>query len=313
VVTALVTGGAGFIGSALVRRLLAEGAAVRILDDLSSGRLANLAGLEDRVVLLRGDVRDPAAVVAATRGADQVFHLAAVASVQRSLADPLGTHAVNVGGTVTVLEAARRAGVARVVLACSAAAYGRNPDLPLGEDAATAPISPYGLHKVTAERYGALYTTERGLPVTALRFFNVYGPRQDPRGEYAAVVPRFLEAMAAGQAPVIYGDGTQTRDFCYVEDVTRALLLAATAPGAAGAVVNVAGGRETSLLDLVAALNRVLGTTLEPRFAAARAGDIHRSVARVDRGREVLGFTAAVGLEEGLARTLAAGREDGGC
>ncbi|MFH1531291.1 MAG: NAD-dependent epimerase/dehydratase family protein [Pseudomonadota bacterium] len=302
---ALVTGGAGFIGSALVRRLLDEGVAVRVLDDLSSGRRENLAGLEGRLRFHRGDVREVGVVTDATRGVDAVFHLAAVASVQRSLLDPLGTHAVNVGGTLAVLEAARASGVPRVILACSAAAYGTNPVLPLSEDEPAAPISPYGLHKHMCEQLGALYTAERGLDVVALRFFNVYGPRQDPAGEYAAVVPKFIEAMAAGGAPTIYGDGTQTRDFCFVDDVARALRMAVDAVAAPGRVVNIGAGSETSLLDLVAAINQALGAGIAPRFAPPRAGDIHRSCADVSRARALLGFTAAVGLEEGLGRALA--------
>ena len=302
---ALVTGGAGFIGSALVRLLLDEGVAVRVLDDLSSGRRGNLSGLEGRLRFHRGDVRDPRVVADGVRGADAIFHLAAVASVQQSIRDPLRTHGVNVGGTLTVLEAAREAGVPRVVLACSAAAYGANPALPLSEDEPAAPISPYGLHKRMCEELGVLYTAERGLDVVALRFFNVYGPRQDPAGEYAAVVPKFIEAMAAGRAPTIYGDGTQTRDFCFVDDVARALRLGVDAADAPGRVVNIGAGRETSLLDLVAALNGALGAAIEPRFEAPRSGDIHRSCADVARARSVLGFTAAVGLDEGLGRALA--------
>ncbi len=302
---ALITGGAGFIGSALVRRLLDEGTAVRVLDDLSSGSRENLTGLEGRLRFHRGDVRDPRAVADAARGVDAVFHLAAVASVQQSILDPLRTHAVNVGGTLTVLEAARASGVPRVVLACSAAAYGMNPALPLSEDEPAAPISAYGLHKRMCEQFGALYTAERGLDVAALRFFNVYGPRQDPAGEYAAVVPKFIEAMSVGRAPTIYGDGTQTRDFCFVDDVARALRLAAEASGAPGRFLNVGAGGETSLLDLVDALNGILGANLEPRFEPPRAGDIHRSCADVSRALKVLGFSAAVGLEEGLGRALA--------
>jgi len=302
---ALVTGGAGFIGSALVRRLLDEGVAVRVLDDLSSGRLENLAGLEGRLRFHRGDVREAGLVADATRGVDAVFHLAAVASVQQSILDPLRTHAINVGGTLTVLEAALASGVPRVILACSAAVYGMNPTLPLSEDEPAAPISPYGLHKHMCEQFGALYTAERGLDVVALRFFNVYGPRQDPAGEYAAVVPKFIEAMAAGGAPTIYGDGTQTRDFCFVDDVARALRLAVDAADAPGCVVNIGAGGETSLLDLVAALNEALGAEITPRFDPPRSGDIHRSCAEVSRAREILGFTAAVGLKEGLGRALA--------
>jgi len=303
----LVTGGAGFIGSALVRSLLDEGVAVRILDDLSTGKRENLDGLDHRLRFHRGDVRDPAAVMDAVRGADAVFHLAAVASVQESLRDPVSTHGVNVGGTLAVLEAARSAGVPRVVLACSAAAYGTNPSLPLSEDESPQPISPYGMHKIMCEQLGALYTAELGLEVVALRFFNVYGPRQDPAGEYAAVVPRFVEAMTAGRAPTIYGDGTQTRDFCFVGDVARALRLAAETAAAAGRVFNIGAGNETSLLDLVAALNSVLGAALEPVFEPRREGDIHRSCADVTRARDVLGFIAAVDLEEGLYRCTQAG------
>jgi nucleoside-diphosphate-sugar epimerase len=302
---ALITGGAGFIGSALVRRLRDEGVAVRILDDLSSGRRENLAGLRGDLRFHRSDVRDLRAVADAVRGVDAVFHLAAVASVQQSIVDPLRTHAVNVGGTLTVLEAARAAGVPRVVLACSAAAYGANLALPLSEEEPAAPISPYGLHKRMCEQLGALYTAERGLDVAALRFFNVYGPRQDPAGEYAAVVPKFIEAMTAGRAPTIHGDGTQTRDFCFVEDVARALHLAAGAPDAPGRVINIGAGTETSLLDLVAAINGALGTALAPHFTPRRTGDIHRSCAAVSRARSVLGFAASVGLDEGLGRAIA--------
>ena len=221
------------------------------------------------------------------------------------MGNPLGTHGVNVGGTLAVLEAARAAGVPRVVLACSAAAYGANPALPLSEDEPPRPLSPYGLHKLMCEQLGRLYTAELGLEVAALRFFNVYGPRQDPAGEYAAVVPRFIEAMVAGRPPTIYGDGTQTRDFCFAGDVARALRTAAEAPGAAGRVFNIGAGGETSLLDLVAALNNLLGATFEPAFEPRREGDIHRSCADVTRARDVLGFTAAVDLEEGLGRALA--------
>jgi len=303
---ALVTGGAGFIGGHLVEALLAAGWRVRILDDLSTGREENLAGVRERVDLRRGDVRDPAALASALEGVEVVFHQAAVASVVRSLDEPVETDAVNTGGTLAVLEGARRAGVGRVVFAASCAAYGDAPELPKREDQAPRPLAPYALQKVTGEAYCRLYHELHGLPTVCLRYFNVYGPRQDPAGDYAAAIPRFVEAARAGRPPRIFGDGLQTRDFVYVGDVARANLLAADAAPAVGRVVNVGSGVETSVVELAGLVVRLCGSTAEPVHEPARSGEVRRSVADPARARELLGFEARVGLEEGLARTIEA-------
>jgi nucleoside-diphosphate-sugar epimerase len=301
---ALVTGGAGFIGSTLVRALLAEGWQVRVFDNLSTGKVQNLAGLTGPLELIEGDITDYPSLEAAMVGVSRVFHLAAVASVQRSIVEPLRTHAVNVDGTHNVYQAALAAKVPKVVTACSAAAYGLSTAFPLAETERPTPISPYGAHKVFAELASAVLTC----PTTefvCLRFFNVYGPRQDPKSEYAAVVPRFVTAVLTGVRPVFYGDGLQSRDFCFVEDVARANLLAAATPGLGGRVINVASGRESSLRDLLGAICAAAGRTVEPILEPARGGDIRRSMAQVGLASQLLGFKAAFSLEEGLARTVA--------
>jgi len=301
---ALVTGGAGFIGSHLVDRLLRDGWRVRVLDDFSSGRAANLAAAGEAVELLRGDVCDEVLLARAVRGADVVFHQAAIASVPRSLADPLRTHEVNATGTLRVLEAARRAAVRRVVFAASSAPYGDAPELPKREDMPPRPLSPYALQKWVAESYCGLYAALYGTEAVALRYFNVFGPRQDPRSEYAAVIPRFVTACLRGESPVVYGDGEQTRDFCFVDDAVEANVRAAEAPGAAGAAVNVAGGRRVSLNEILALLGELTGRVLRPRYEPARAGDVRDSVADLSRARALLSFEPAVDLREGLRRTI---------
>jgi UDP-glucose 4-epimerase len=300
---ALVTGGAGFIGSHLVAGLVAEGWRVRVLDDLSSGREANLADVRDSVELLRGDVRDERALAQAVADVEVVFHQAALASVPLSVAEPLRTHAVNLDGTLNVLEAARHAGVRRVVYAASSAAYGDGEELPKRESMPANPISPYALHKHTGEQYCRLYTSLYGLEAVALRYFNIFGPRQDPKSEYAAVIPRFICAALAGEGATIFGDGEQTRDFAYVQDAVRANLLAADAERAPGAVINVATGRRTSLNELWSAIRSITGVKVESRHLPARAGDVRASVADLSRARELLGFEPAVDLLEGLRRT----------
>ena len=304
--TALVTGGAGFIGSHLVERLAADGWRVRVLDDFSSGREANLADVADDVEIVRGDVRAAKAVAAAVRGVDAVFHLAAIPSVARSVDEPELTDAVNVGGTVALLEAARRAGVGRVVFAASCAVYGDGPELPKHEDLPALPVSPYALQKWVGEAYCRLYARHRGLPTVALRYFNVYGARQNPQGDYAAAVPRFLAACGAGEAPRVFGDGEQTRDFVHVDDVVQANLRAVDAEAAVGHVVNVGSGVETSVNELVAAIAELCGYDGEPVHGPARPGDVPRSVADLGRARSQLGFEPDVDLREGLRRTLAA-------
>ncbi|MBI5499457.1 MAG: NAD-dependent epimerase/dehydratase family protein [Deltaproteobacteria bacterium] len=300
----LVTGGAGFIGSNLAERLVAERGAVRVLDDLSTGHRENLAHLGDRVELLVGSVTDPQAVAQATRGVRRVYHLAAMVAVERTCAEPVLAEEVNVLGTLRVLEAARAAGAERFVLASSAAIYGDQPALPQVEDAVPRPISPYGVTKAAGEHYVRFYARQHGLRGVSLRFFNVFGRRQDPRSPYAAVIPRFLDALLAGTPPVIFGDGRQTRDFCPVEDVVDACFRAATVEGAGdGEAINVGRGEEIDLLRLLGWLADALGVPARPRFAAARPGDIVRSVADVRRARERLRFAPLEPLSEALART----------
>ncbi|HEY5657561.1 MAG TPA: SDR family oxidoreductase [Myxococcota bacterium] len=302
--SALVTGGAGFIGSHLVERLVADGWRVRVLDDFSTGREAHLAEVVGKIDLVRGDVRDARSVEEAVRGVEVVFHQAAIPSVPLSVAEPLRTQAVNVEGTLRVLEAARRGGVRRVVFAASCAAYGDAPELPKRESLPPHPRSPYALQKYTAEVYCRLYAELHGLETVALRYFNVYGPRQDPDGDYAAVIPKFVTACLAGLPPRIYGDGEQTRDFVMVDDVVRANLLAADAAGASGAVCNVASGRRTSLNELLALVLAHTGVGVQAVYDPPRPGDVRDSVACLDRAREVLGYAPGVAIEEGLRRTV---------
>jgi nucleoside-diphosphate-sugar epimerase len=299
-----VTGGAGFIGGHLVEALLRDGWEPRVLDDFSTGRDANLAGHGMAVEVLRGDIRDEGLLARALRGVEVVFHQAAVASVPRSVAEPIRTNSINLDGTLLVLEHARRAGVRRVVFAASSAAYGDGPELPKVETLPPRPLSPYALQKLGGELYCHQYTALYGLETVALRYFNVFGPRQDPESEYAAVIPRFVSRAIQGSRPVIYGDGEQSRDFVYVGDAARANLLAADAERAPGSVINVAGGRRISLNQLWREIRQAIGCALEPRYEPARAGDVRESLADVSRARELLGFEAAVDLAHGLRLTV---------
>jgi UDP-glucose 4-epimerase len=301
---ALVTGGAGFIGSHLADRLVEDGWRVRVLDDFSSGREDNLRGAAAEAELLRGDLRDRALLERALAGVEVVFHQAAVPSVPRSVAEPERTHEVNATGTLRLLEAARHAGVRRVVFAASSSAYGDAPELPKVETMPPRPRSPYALQKYAGEVYCRLYTELYGLETVALRYFNVFGPRQDPASEYAAVIPRFVTACLEARAPRIHGDGEQTRDFTYVSDAVQANLLAADAERAAGAVVNVAGGRRTSLNQLLAWIREITGSAVPAVHEPPRAGDVRDSLADLQRAAELLGYRPAVDLREGLARTV---------
>jgi len=301
-----VTGAAGFIGGHLAEALLREGYEVRGLDDFSSGKRENAALLQEYsgFSLIEGSIADPMAVRRAVEGASRVFHLAAIPSVPLSMAEPGRTNAVNVGGTLNVLEAARQAGVARVVLACSCAAYGDGPEQPKHEGLLPRPMSPYAAQKIACELYAQTYTRAYGLPCVALRFFNVYGPRQDPKSEYAAAIPRFATRLLAGQRPIVFGDGLQTRDFVHVADVVRANLLAAASERAPGEVINVASGRSSSLVDLIAVLRQVMGPAaahLAIEHQAPRAGDLRESSADISKARSLLGYEPLVRLEEGLA------------
>lgn len=302
----LVTGGCGFIGSHLVRWLVEQGHTVRVLDNLSSGRREALGPALRVVDLLEGDIRDGEIVREAVQGMDLVFHLAALVSVVESIEYPLRTQAVNATGTLQVLEAARAAQVRCVVQASSCAVYGNTEQLPISEATPPDPLSPYAVTKLAAEQLGQLYSQLYGLDVVALRFFNVYGPRQDPASPYAAVVPRFVAALRSGQQPTIYGDGQQSRDFIFVGDIVRALWTAATSPGLAGSVLNVGAGQAWSILQLAEMISAALGVPLAPQLAPARSGEVRHSCGDVALFAERAGFRTQVSLREGLAATVAA-------
>jgi UDP-glucose 4-epimerase len=304
----LVTGGAGFIGSHLVEALLGAGWRVRVLDDFSTGNAANLAPFADRVDLVRGSVTDPAAALAATASCEVVFHLAALPSVVLSVEKPLQVHEVTATGTLNVLDAARRQGVRRVVYAASSSAYGDQPGAERVETDALLPLSPYAAAKLAGEHYCQACTAVYGLETVRLRFFNVFGPRQDAKSPYSGVIALFIAAMSAGRAPTIFGDGQQARDFVYVANVVQALLSAADAPTAAGKVYNIGNGQSTTIVELVRDLNALLGADIRPSFAPSRAGDVRLSQADVTRARADLGYNPQVPFRDGLARTLAAYR-----
>jgi UDP-glucose 4-epimerase len=296
----LVTGGGGFIGSNLVRALLERGDDVRVLDNFSTGNRANLAELSGEVEIVEGELRSYERVHAATRGVEVVFHQGALPSVPRSVHDPLTTAAVNTEGTLNVLLAARDEGIRRVVAASSSSVYGNSDELPRVETQNPDPISPYGVSKLAAERYCVSFSRVYGLETVALRYFNVFGPNQDPSSQYAAVVPRFITGIADGRPVPIYGDGEQKRDFTYVSNVVEANLLAAEAEGVAGTIVNVATGHATSVNELADTIGSILGLPVERELHPARTGDIRDSYADVARARELLGWEARIGLDEGL-------------
>ncbi|HEX5272625.1 MAG TPA: SDR family oxidoreductase [Gemmataceae bacterium] len=302
--TCLVTGGAGFIGSHIVEALLARGRRVRVLDNFSTGDPANLAAVRDDVEVIDGDVTDRAALPAAMRGVDVVFHQAALASVPRSVADPVATHEACATGTLNVLQAARDGGVRRLVYAASSSAYGNSVRLPKRENDPTAPLSPYAVAKLAGEHYCAAFSEVYGLETVRLRYFNVFGPRQSPDSAYAAVIPLFLREMLAGRRPRVHGDGEQSRDFTFVDDVVRANLLAAEVPGASGRVYNVAGGRRVSLLQLVTTINALLGTDIAPIHGPPRPGDVRHSEADISRAGAELGYAPRVSIEAGLRRCV---------
>jgi UDP-glucose 4-epimerase len=304
--TFLVTGGAGFIGSHIAEALVSRGDRVRVLDDLCTGHVGNLNRLEGKVEFIKGDVVDARTVASAVRGVDCVFHEAALASVSRSVERPLDTHAACVTGTLTVLDEARKAGVRRVVYAASSSAYGDQPTSSKRESDLPAPISPYGAAKLAGEAYCQAFAGTYGFETVSIRYFNVFGPRQDPHSQYSAVIPLFITAMLAGKRPTIYGDGQQSRDFTYVGNVVHGNLLAADADAnlVSGRTLNVANGRSTSLLELIAVLNRLLGTTIEPVHAAARAGDVRDSLADITMARQRLAYEPQVDFEEGLRRSI---------
>jgi UDP-glucose 4-epimerase len=311
--TCLVTGGAGFIGSHVVEALVGRGDRVRVFDNFSTGDIANLADVRDRVEILDADLTDPDAVRAAMKGVEIVFHQAALASVPRSVADPLATHRACVDGTLNVLLAARDAGVRRVVYAASSSAYGNSERLPKRESDLTLPLSPYAVSKLAGEQYCAAFTEVYGLETVRLRYFNVFGPRQPPDSPYAAVIPLFIRAMAAGKSPRLHGDGLQSRDFTFIDDVVRANLLAAEAPGVGGRLYNIACGRRTTLLEIITKVNVLLGTQIAPVHGEPRPGDVRHSLADITRAREDLGYEPRMDVDRGLERCVAyyAGARDG--
>lgn len=300
----LVTGGGGFIGSNLVERLVEDGEAVRVLDNFSTGRRENLRPVLADVEIVEGDVQSFERVHNAVRDCELVFHQAALPSVPRSIQDPLTSNAVNVTGTLNVLLAARDAGVRRVVYASSSSVYGSNPELPKHEGMPTQPISPYAVAKLAAENYCVAFSRVYSLETVALRYFNVFGPRQDPLSQYAAVIPNFITAFLERRSPVIFGDGEQSRDFSYIDNVLDANLLAATAPGAGGAY-NIACGDRISLNDLLDRLREVTGEAIEAEYREPRSGDIRHSLADISRAGRELGYEPAVDVGEGLRRTFA--------
>jgi len=310
----LITGGAGFIGSNLTEAMLRRGDAVRVLDNFSTGRHENLAEAKEWAAtgggefdLLEGDMCDPETCRRGMQQVDYVLHQAAIPSVQRSVLDPVGTNAVNVGGTLNLLEAAREAQVERFVFASSSSLYGESETLPKIETMPSAPISPYGLQKLACETYCGLYYRLYGLPTVALRYFNVFGPRQDPTSEYSAVIPRFITAAKAGQPPTIYGDGEQSRDFTFVANVVRANQLSCVAgPEALGGAYNIGCGERITLNELIAAIGAIVQKEIRPEHVDPREGDIRHSLAAIDAAAERLGFRPEVALTEGLQRTVEA-------
>jgi UDP-glucose 4-epimerase len=306
--TVLITGGAGFIGSHLAERLLSEGTRVRVLDNFSTGGLSNLpfaARFCDQLEVVEGDIRDLATLERLSKGVEVVFHQAAMRSVPRSVDDPLGAHDNNVTGTLYVLEAARRAGVRRVVYASSSSVYGDRPELPKVEDQMPAPISPYAASKAAGEYYGAVWNRLYGVQTVGLRYFNVFGPRQDPASEYAAVIPRFILWALKNQPLEVHGDGTQSRDFTYVDNVVDANLSAARAEGVGGHAFNVGCGERISLLAIIERLEQFLGRSVARRHTPSRAGDVPHTLADISKGARLMHYTPQVAFDEGLRRTFA--------
>jgi UDP-N-acetylglucosamine/UDP-N-acetyl-alpha-D-glucosaminouronate 4-epimerase len=300
----LVTGGAGFVGSHLAGRLLRLGHDVRVIDNFSTGRRGNLAALAPDAELVEGDIRSYERASTAVRGCEIVFHLAALPSVPRSVQDPLTSHEANVTGLLNVMLAARDARVRRLVYASSSSVYGANAELPKREEMTPAPISPYGVSKLAGEGYCRAFGEVYGLETVALRYFNVFGPHQDPRSDYAAAIPNFIAALMAGRAPVVFGDGEQSRDFTFVDNVVDANVLAMDAPGARGRVYNVACGERITINALVAELRELLASSVEVEYRPARPGEVLHSLADISAARRDLGYEPAVGLREGLERTI---------
>ena len=302
----LVTGGAGFIGSGIVRALLTRGDRVRVLDNFFSGKRENLAEVAADIELIEGDIRNDADLERALQGVELVFHEAAIPSVPRSLVEPLQNHEANATATLRLLLQAKKAGVRRVVYAASSSAYGDTPTLPKIESMRPSPLSPYAVSKLAGEHYCQIFATAYGLETVALRYFNVFGARQDPKSEYAAVIPRFITAALAGQGVTIFGDGEQSRDFCYIDNTVEANLKAGDAPAAkvSGQMVNVACAAATTLNQVVAMLSEITGKKIPVAYEPARVGDVKHSLADITEAKTRLGYTGAISFREGLERTV---------
>ena len=301
--TFLVTGGAGFIGSHLVRRLVGDGKRVRVVDNLSTGNRARLADLETAIEFIQGDLADPEVCDRAVRGVEYVLHQAAVPSVQRSVQDPINTNRANITGTLNLLESCKKQGVRRLVFAASSSAYGNTKELPKREEMPANPLSPYALQKYVGERYCQLYYQLYNLETVCLRYFNVFGPAQDPNSEYSAVIPKFTTRLRKGEPLIIYGDGEQSRDFTYIDNVVEANCLALRAPNASGAVVNIGCGERITLNQLVHLLEEILAVRATVDYQPPRSGDARDSLADISRAQALLGFQPHVGVKEGLQKT----------
>ena len=302
----LVTGGAGFIGSNLVRRILAEGHDVVVLDNFATGKRENLAEVLERITLVEGDIRDRKAVDQAVAGCKAIFHEAALGSVPRSLANPVTSHDVNVNGTINVLEAARAAGVNRIIFAASSSAYGNQPKSPKHEEMVPLPRSPYAASKVSCEAYFRAYAAAYGMETLCLRYFNVFGPRQDPNGAYAAVIPAFVSHILKNERPVVWGDGEQSRDFCYIDNVCNANWLAVHAPASVctGQAVNIACNQTTTLNQILDALKTLLKSDIQPDYREERPGDVKHSLADISLANKLIGYAPAVLFKQGLEKAL---------
>ena len=302
----LVTGGAGFIGSSLTEALLQRGYFVRVLDDFSTGKRENL--IFDKAFpsleIIEGDIRDYSTCQKAMEGMEYIFHQAALPSVQRSVEDPETSNAVNVGGTLNILLAAKKTGVKRVIYASSSSVYGDTPSLPKHEEMPSNPLSPYALQKYIGEQYCRLFYQLYGLEAVSLRYFNIFGPKQDPNSIYSAVIPKFIDALIQGRPPIIFGDGEQSRDFTYIENVVQANLLAMSAEHLQGEAINIACGKRTSLNQLLNVLKEILGSKQSPIYEEARKGDVRHSLADIRKGKEILSYEPTVGIEIGLKKTV---------
>ena len=302
----LVTGGAGFIGSNIVSELLKQGQQVVVLDNFATGKRENILPLmkNENLTMIEGDLRSFHIVRSAVKGVDYILHQGALPSVPRSINDPITSNDVNILGMLNILEAAKEFGVKRVITASSSSIYGNSETLPKVETMPVNPLSPYALTKYAQERYCQIFSQIYGLETVALRYFNVFGPNQDPTSQYSAVIPKFIKLIMADKEPVIYGDGSQSRDFTFVENNVWANIQACTAPKAAGEVINIACGERYTLIDLVNMINEILGKKIEPKFEKDRAGDVKHSLAGIDKAKEVLGYEVKVDFREGLRRTV---------